>query len=157
MTTSGSKIQACVSTPGSYECTSRNESECGFQHSSFEQIPFCQIDTPSRWAPLYDFSAALSWDSGQLPEPTATDYDEVDDTINSGNSNDTTDFSSFSPDPVNFLFTSTGSAFAEAAMQRVVRQPSLARLQEPKNIARLQVHKPDITSLHVGLDSQPIA
>jgi hypothetical protein len=114
---------------GAQDCI---EEDCGAQYSGPEQIPFCKIEAPSRWPPLYDMVDALELDeevSEGLPASAAQ-----------GSSEPNTAPDSYQA--VTFLYTSKDSAFAETAMQRFVRQPNLTKLEEPRNAAALQVQTP---------------
>ena len=90
----------------------RDESNCSPLFSSEEQLPFCAVGEPSRWAPLYfltnPWSPLVYGDTPGRGEGLGGNFD--------GSSQQT-----------QFFYTSE-SAFGEAAMSHLVREPNLALL-----------------------------
>lgn len=143
-------------------CLERSTTECGFQYSSEDEIPFCAVEVPSRWPPLFDLSSSFGYfedryfdgyDADSDSNATAPTPDLEDVGYSNGAEYDYNHYNSFSDDAnifsdlvnkgqgahVPFLYTSAASPFADAAMQRFFRQPNVASLLQLKNVADFQV------------------
>ena len=112
-------VDVCNNVPGSngslngryVECVERDESNCSPVYSSLERLPFCAVQEPSLWAPLYFLTNLFSRIG-----------------------NEQRDFVSSPASETQFLYTSE-SAFGAAAMGRVVRLPDVALLTTDAGIS----------------------
>ena len=109
-----------------FSCLSEDKSQCAAEFSTTDQLPFCAIEQPSRFAPLYDLSGGLndtSW---------AIDDDEADGGGGRGGpagGNIPPGAASAEPILTTTEFMHTGeSALGDAAMGRLVRQPDFTPL-----------------------------
>ena len=97
------------------DCIARDESVCSPLFSTEKELPFCAVERPSRWAPLYFLTNPFSGINSHAKRLFWFWY-------------------STSFDETQFLYTSE-SAFGAAAMGRVVRQPDVALAASDSSIA----------------------
>jgi hypothetical protein len=110
------------------------ERSCGVQFSSGAEAPFCAVEVPSRWPPLFDTSYGLIADE---TFDYAYDYE-------SNGLDDDGNVSSYKPvwerdQKWSVLYTAANWRFANAAMQHFARGPDLAALAQPQVQAQITV------------------
>lgn len=102
-----------------FGCSSSDDTMSSAEYSTTSQLPFCAIEQPSRFAPLYDLSGGLNDTAGVID-----DYD--DSGGGGGPAGGNIPDESLASEPIltstEFMYTAK-SAFGEAAMKRLVRQP----------------------------------
>ena len=121
-------------------CNTRNESNCEAEFSNSEQLPWCAIREPSRWAPLYDLSNALDLSAFEGNDTADADSSSSSGQGGLGGAEDTSseDAPVLDAEPIvtstEYMYTSQ-SAFGKAAMERIVREPQLDLLATDATIA----------------------
>lgn len=124
------------------DCISRNDRRCAAEFSSPEQLPFCAIEQPSQWPPLYDLSNALNLTDLEVNDTEAGGSPPGPEVLG-GDDASAEDAPEPSAEPITrpteYMYTSE-SAFGDAAMERIVRQPQPGALTTDATIAdELQV------------------
>jgi hypothetical protein len=121
-----------------FECVSKDKTDCGEEYSTAEQLPFCAIQQPSRFAPIYDLSGGLN-DTEWVAAANGTIQEASGGGPGGGNIPPESLFMEPIVTSTQFMWTGK-TAFGEAAMNRLVRQPDLTALvADPTIQAQVEV------------------
>jgi hypothetical protein len=97
-----------------------------FIFADYEQIPYCAIESPSQFPPLYELSNALP---ESVVPVSATGGDSSSGQSGDSSSGSSSDVKVLPPGTeVEFLYTSRSGDFARQVMESFVRQPAVAEV-----------------------------